>query len=696
MKKQGYTGVRSIPMNITLIGDRGKCESLIGRAESQLRILEAQMSFQGLQQGSRKIKGDGYIIECWKCFSLQGVKITTFAPGPQPEKEIELPLPIPLVASGLCVDDETLDEYTGKSLAYYAGEGAFSTCSPYTPHYMSADYTFFQVRYAPETITYGDDDQEKTVNFSLSIGKTTSCLNTVIVNVWENASAAGAQPPESIDDDVADGNHVYYLLPGIKVQKFKVSVDQAEVDPELAFFTANFNEDKTKLYIAYGANTDGIVEDYNAPISPAASVNTVIYDRLVSDNGVVTWVQASTSTFGSALWYMAPGFVSTDGYVHGLYDPTLGSVPPVAPLAFNYAKFHIETETIVSEDYGCRGYTIYDGDFVGIELKYYLYNIAELAPLRIIDGGSVVMQSHPFSTGLDISYINYLEHEGNYGYFYASISSTGYESYYPYQANPTILSDDGTTQVSEWRDTQTYEQYYPNMLEDPPLERFKEEQCRFGDVDFLTIRTGSYGYSSRDYVQTIVTTSAPGHSGHSADVTCTVDQWEEDYLETVEVHGGAVSLFSDNRRFEVNGTFTQHSEDGFPFSSCTWNGESVDCSAINRGWPLYNPDSSVPENTGPHLFFYFEGARPEDVSRGAVADIKWPIEITGSYVGLSSFIAWDNNEDGLVIKGMRYRAEPDDSNVLLKIMVDDFDVTENLLSCTGFDSDDFYYLGFLY
>ncbi len=77
-----------IPRKIVVVGNRDYGLRFLGEAQSQLAILENQMKFQNLSQGVRNIKlNDNIHIECWSCFSAQGIKIITVG---VPE---EIPIP---------------------------------------------------------------------------------------------------------------------------------------------------------------------------------------------------------------------------------------------------------------------------------------------------------------------------------------------------------------------------------------------------------------------------------------------------------------------------------------------------------------------------------------------------------------------------------------------------------------------------
>jgi hypothetical protein len=65
-----------IPCKITLEGDKDRARDFIGAAQSQLRILEDEIKFQGLKQGTRRTQLDDRTkVEARICFDLSEVKI---------------------------------------------------------------------------------------------------------------------------------------------------------------------------------------------------------------------------------------------------------------------------------------------------------------------------------------------------------------------------------------------------------------------------------------------------------------------------------------------------------------------------------------------------------------------------------------------------------------------------------------------
>jgi hypothetical protein len=87
----GFSGQRKVPRRIDIIGPRDKGMDYIGRAESQLKILENQMDLaekSGYKQpiGTRTTRYPWGVIEAWKTHDLCGVKITTFDLDGKPSK----------------------------------------------------------------------------------------------------------------------------------------------------------------------------------------------------------------------------------------------------------------------------------------------------------------------------------------------------------------------------------------------------------------------------------------------------------------------------------------------------------------------------------------------------------------------------------------------------------------------------------
>lgn len=72
-----------IPTKIVMSGDIQTAKADIGFARLQMGILENQMRFRDLQQGSlTRRSANGSVIECWSCFGLRQINIT--APGGKP------------------------------------------------------------------------------------------------------------------------------------------------------------------------------------------------------------------------------------------------------------------------------------------------------------------------------------------------------------------------------------------------------------------------------------------------------------------------------------------------------------------------------------------------------------------------------------------------------------------------------------
>jgi len=66
----------TLPCKITLLGDKERARDFIGAAQSQMRILENQMSFQNLKQGARRVRLNPRVtISALACFSLREVII---------------------------------------------------------------------------------------------------------------------------------------------------------------------------------------------------------------------------------------------------------------------------------------------------------------------------------------------------------------------------------------------------------------------------------------------------------------------------------------------------------------------------------------------------------------------------------------------------------------------------------------------
>jgi hypothetical protein len=83
----GYSDLRFIPRRIDIVGPREKGLDYVGMGNSQLKILEQQMALGGQTVGSRTVRVNDCVIECWKSMEMAGVKITTSGGGGEEEKK---------------------------------------------------------------------------------------------------------------------------------------------------------------------------------------------------------------------------------------------------------------------------------------------------------------------------------------------------------------------------------------------------------------------------------------------------------------------------------------------------------------------------------------------------------------------------------------------------------------------------------
>jgi hypothetical protein len=96
-----------IPCKITLEGDKDRARDFIGAAQSQLRILEDEIKFQGLKQGTRRTQLDDRTkVEARVCFDLSEVKIYSEPIGAEKEEEEGLNRLIPRFFAYVVKKDE--------------------------------------------------------------------------------------------------------------------------------------------------------------------------------------------------------------------------------------------------------------------------------------------------------------------------------------------------------------------------------------------------------------------------------------------------------------------------------------------------------------------------------------------------------------------------------------------------------------
>jgi len=397
------------PIKITFSGDVWHGRSYIKFACAQLAILEQQMMFQKLNEGKKIVSPiNGIVIECLSKFGHHEVKIYVESIINKNNAEIisinsteiisvlmpEFPI-IPLIAIGQAELDSINNPgiYSNAHSYGYLRPGVQITGDPFTQwvspntENIPTAYSCLQVRYLTETAVFdnGITTTEKNITFSLRLSRDEN-VYTIVITALEyipSTDEDNFDNLEALTNVEFDISTLIEVLPGRSVHIFKKQFDGG-INP-LFNVAANFNTDKTKLYVV--AWDTGIDDLY--PVASAAdfsSSGTVyVYARSLVD-GVITWTEETNQVI-TASYAMAGAFIDNEGFLHGLHrikiiEPNLD--PPecrkydsfsryegkdcweqVSTPEFKCVKLDLKDLgiTIVDTAYTSIGTTIRDGDF---------------------------------------------------------------------------------------------------------------------------------------------------------------------------------------------------------------------------------------------------------------------------------------------------------------------------------------------
>lgn len=619
------------------------------------------MSFQKLNEGRRVVSPtEGVTVECLSSFGRYEVRINVSymehgetnkveqeASDEATEIKEEGCKNIALIAGGY-IDPSFSVESTGHCSVYFnyaslinTSLDAISSCGQIIQDATHGEHTLFQVRYPVANILFYDDgttQQHMDIVFSLCIikglelveGPGDTIKNKVIVTATDLESLAYCVPEDEP-----------FLL---YEQEF--DFDQFGLLDSTAC-SASFNADKTKLFIVLSTTPE------ETPDPPTCFINYVVYGRSMegyrSDS---LWVLESTGSYTPA-YNVKSAYVDHTGTIWGLYTETIGGD---GKTIYSYATVDIFTGTISAAAKCSIGFTIINGDFVGI-FEARVHHGAETDPQSglinqpgyctyltyVDDGVQLVDNSDPQCADVNLAYYCYY----NCAYHPDCIRirkfdrlATYWYAWDSYRCADNLLTQDITTvgialnSTIGWEETKTYE----------------------GNTKAHVITNNPcYGGCAPAYTICILSTQ-----------TTTINNlWNESNKnESAGVIGGVINKGVSNN----NGVSHDYTNSFTATQSPTY------CNFLGTAYSYCGTGgTAVPYSTT------------------TPSAIIHPFAVTDA-IGSSSFIAWDNNVDGLVIKGLTYTINGDPTE-RKKITINDRDVTTELLVKTQFN-DNFKYLRF--
>lgn len=629
-------------------------------AQGQLAILDRQQAL-GFKDERRVVSPfPGVVVECLSKMGKKEIRIQVAPTGskdgqsqdkdalkPANKKITQRRRKVPLIAGGW-IYISLADQKVKRSLCYYDKAGAedgdtetsaFSYCTPIEDDTTYAQHTFFQVRYTYVPVEFIDTSTTSDMVFTLSIAKgyiLNTPLPATIVNILK-VVVTEKDYIKKYEEEITEDQ--YGNDPHLVIHDFEERIDQEGLVNGTSF-SANFNADKTKLYVVFYENPDVL------PEVPTSTTSIRIYARAII-NGKITWELEAEEAYTFA-YHMNYAYVDNTGTVWGLYKGT-----------YEYATFDIITGALSAATTHTAGYSIADGDFAGIFIVNNNTAPSDIpmsgqnnfgadgacTPLTYVDDGALVdwgdspCAPEPYPIGqcypnlcvlADCSRIRYDEYRLTSWYSWSSYSSsTGT------MRETATIGENVISSSTGYEITKDYSGEVVSTL----IRMLSCSACTNGYQCIISIEIG--------WISNLWTTKST--------------------TEDVTVIGGTISKYKDGYELNYDRVFADAHE--YTPTLCSYSAYLVanNCSVA-----------------GPEVRTDYD----------AQMDIAYPFPVSMAQA-VSSFIAWDNNVNGLVIKGMRYITQADSIEEII-VEIDGFDVKEDLFAGTGFDISTFSYLGFLF
>lgn len=541
----------------------------------------------------------------------------------------------PLIACGY-IDPSYIHQTTGQSVVYYNQKfdglnNPFLFCREIEPAGPLGHASFFQVKYTPYPVPYERveiineeevrTEAERDVVFCLAIAKG--------FLLDQNEPHSPVQQTNAIRISCTTASETFKIFSWTHNEPI-------ELDPTIlnhnASFSANFNEDFTKLYVVFHVDDDPMAD-------PGESIVYYrIFERSVGDNfETIDWEQIDSGSYEYTRDIMHL-YVDRWGVVWGLYTELEDS-------NFEYYKFDLSDGILLETDRVSVGYSVTDGDFAGVFEHYEedsdttCYAIADFTP----DPSSVF-------------YSNFSDPPCS-----ITVTGSGYSS-------AIAFKDYRASAVGE-------QTYYLGA----------EEYLTESSAGTIAIFDNSVSASSYS-------------------VTYRMKHTRGGYVSRYSCENGVLSKYENGRIVSYDKTITLNYDDPLDDEDREGYLETVydlgyanfstsDYALINSCDPAEWPAQYLRNTYAPYITKCFIGNNHHEMF--------YPFDVEAEANKRASFIAWDNNEGGIIIKGMKYLDTSDVWHLIIEIANNEtpdmgHDIEDALLTCTGFDVDNFHYLGFMF
>jgi len=693
-----------VPAKITIHGDQESGKALIGAGRRQMSILENLMRFQKLDQYAIKMSPyPGAVITCKKVFGLRTIEIVTSVGKMKDEPVRFVYGSIPLLVAGMY---EAFSH--GKTLISYmvpfAGGNSLIRAIGPTEHFTFGEKQFLQVRYLPENISDPDGATMKLIpSLALASNGQTFRIKIALSQPLPKKPVLETEgvvfdPVDKMDNGVDNLARVYSLKPGYKVFMSTTSIPTGSSN---GVASVNYSADKLKVFVVYGfKSASDVITDYAQSPAASSTINYIIYKMDVSKGfGNISWSIESQGSY-TVPFFVQNLFIDPDGKIFGPYKPYRvdGEVPSSYTVKYNCVTVDIFSGATAPTEKICVGNTVTNGYFAGIfhDMKVeFLRN-----PLGLISTYNDVLSSSVFNGDFVIphqyeSYYDFVGSTGGPDYSPPRITSGTYDS-------QLVLYSASSYDYTLWR-SYSGKRYGTNCKD--IVTSVDGSAINTVNSGIRTTQTAYiYGHmeqrASMDtfYHPVMMTTeSALRYSSYLLNKQIVEDKQDTTSLDTVEVINGLVnskvqgSVSTGHRGWNRlwDGVFG-------PFG--TWPGtENMDFVGFSARGEYSDEPFGVDNVIDPENGFYplMEYDEFTESSTPDTRSVKYPIEISNA-IGATAFVAWDNNAQGLHIKGVRYTNPSDMATFMLKSTINDIDVSAKVMEMSGLSAQHVHYIGFLF
>lgn len=582
----------------------------------------------------------------------------------------------PLIAGGMICSPSFEDSAKiGRSLVYRSTSGF--EASTVALHDVPAQFSFFQIKYEPTAVSY-----QKT-----KVAQGVESLETVTVDV--SIGIAIARGYRDLDSTLNTVVLTAHRENGFRIDRELITILQPPVS-NYSSFHANISENLSTVFVVYGDIVQKHLRDYTNP--GGGFTYMVLKRRAEKETGRVYWEQTD-SGYHRVPQFNTHLFVDQAGVVYGFTDHK-GDSGAVGDDDSAF-KVDIHTGAVSSTGKYTVGYTIIDGKFEGIFQKVFTEEPIQ-EPMEWTS-------NHPYACNEYTQVTHYID-DG-----YQMSDSSDEPCQYPdYCSASNCPSECVKTRAinRRWK----YWKYLNRIYEYDDQKRQVVSWGEGGSTAVTGTRLETDMYSESSPVQR-ATSLCDGYA-------CPENEYKCHEISTTIVYDNHQEMRRTTELIRaVLGTVTESVMGRIE----TWGASANEpctgpCVCISFSISDVTDCGCTQAIPGVHLYSTFQWYKTfSHCSSPALTNnvVDWqnvlfPFKKDNAY-GVSSFVAYDRNQGGHKIIGMKYHDKADSTTKWhiemdgVNVTKELFDALENPMACNGLagscpalSSDQFDYLGFLF